>query len=228
MTSLTRLSSSIPEEKLSAYFDGELDPAERQEIEQLLARDAASHATLTELGMMRQAIDASLAAEAAKVPQARFEQIWDEIDRTLDRDTAAHIPTVAAPSLWARMLGVLRPVWVPVAAVGGVAAVLIVVSSGAVTPANTDEVVASKPAPTAPVDPIAPVAPVAPVLPSPALAVAPEPEPSFPTPDMHEAEIERIEFGGKNGRIGTIEGKRGTTTVIWVSDEDAGPGQRSL
>jgi len=226
---MTRLSSSIPEEKLSAYFDGELDPAERQEIEQLLARDAASHATLTELGMMRQAIDASLAAEAAKVPQARFEQIWDEIDRTLDRDTAAHIPTVAAASLWTRMLNVLRPAWVPVAAVGGVAAVLIVVSSGAVTPANTEDVVASKPAPTAAVAPVTSTGPTGstdPIIPAPALAVAPEP--SFPAPDMHEAEIERIEFGGKNGRIGTIEGKRGTTTVIWVSDEDAGPGQRSL
>ncbi len=220
---MTRFPNSIPEEKLSAYFDGELEPAERQEVEQWLTRDAASHATLTELGVMRQAIDASLAAEAAKVPQARFEQIWDEIDRTLDRETAAHMPAVAVPSLWARMLGVLRPAWVPVAAVGGVAAVLIVVvSSGAVTPANTDAVVASKPTLTEP------VVTVAPVVTSPALAVAPDPEPSFPAPDMHEAEIERIEFGGKNGRIGTIEGKRGTTTVIWVSDEDAGPGQRSL
>ena len=175
---------------------------------------------------MRQAIDASLAAEAARVPQARFEQIWDEIDRTLDRETAGHMPAVAAPSLWTRMLNVLRPAWAPVAAVAGVAAVLIVVvSSGAVTPANTDEVAASKPAPTEAVAPVG--APVTPDM-SPALAVAPEPEQTFPAPDMHEAEIERIEFGGKNGRIGTIEGKRGTTTVIWVSDEDAGPGQRSL
>jgi anti-sigma factor RsiW len=225
MTSVTRLSNSIPEEKLSAYFDGELEPAERQEVEQWLARDPAGQATLAELGMMRQALDASLAAEAAKVPQARFEQIWDEIDRTLDRETAAHMPAVAAPSLWTRMLNVLRPAWAPVAAVAGVAAVLIVVvSSGAVTTAdtaNTDEIAASKPAPT-----VAPEG--APVITSPALAVAPEPEQNFPAPDMHEAEIERIEFGGKNGRIGTIEGKRGTTTVIWVSDEDAGPGQRSL
>jgi anti-sigma factor RsiW len=222
MTSVTRLSSSIPEEKLSAYFDGELEPAERQEVEQWLARDAAGQATLAELGVMRQALDASLTAEAARVPQARFEQIWDEIDRTLDRDTAAHMPAVAAPSLWTRLRSMLRPAWAPVAAVGGVAAVLIVVvSSGAVTTANTDEIAASKPAPT--------VAPeIAPGITGPALAVAPEPEPSFPAPDMHEAEIERIEFGGKNGRIGTIEGKRGTTTVIWVSDEDAGPGQRSL
>ena len=222
---MTRLSKTVNEEQLSAYFDGELEPAERAEVEQWLARDAGGRAVLAELGVMRQSIDASLTAEAAKVPQARFEQIWDEIDRTLDRETAAHMPAVAAPSLWTRMLNVLRPAWVPVAGVAGVAAVLIVVvSSGAVTTAdtaNTDEIAASKPA--------APVLPKgAPVIHSPALAVAPEPEQNFPAPDMHEAEIERIEFGGKNGRIGTIEGKRGTTTVIWVSDEDDGPGQRSL
>lgn len=206
--------TKVTEEQLSAYFDGELDPAERAEVEQWLARDVAGRATLAELGVMRDAITVSLDAEAAKVPAARFEQIWDEIDRALDRETAAHQPAAAVPSLWTRMLGVLRPAWLPVAAVAGVAAVAIVfVSGGAVTPTNSPEVAASKPTPT---------------IPAPALAAVPEAEAVFPAPDMHEAEIERIEFGGKNGRIGTIEGKRGTTTVIWVSDEDAAPGQRSL
>lgn len=213
---MTRLSKTVNEEQLSAYFDGELEPAERAEVEQWLARDAAGRATLAELGVMRDAIGASVAAEAARVPEARFEQIWDEIDRALDRETAAHQPAIASPSLWTRMLGVLRPVWVPVAAVAGVAAVaLVFVNGGAVTPANSPAEVASKDAPKQ-------------LLPAPALAAVPEVEAVFPAPDMREAEIERIEFGGKNGRIGTIEGKRGTTTVIWVSDEDAGPGKRSL
>jgi anti-sigma factor RsiW len=213
---MTRLSKTVNEEQLSAYFDGELEPAERAEVEQWLARDAAGRATLAELGVMRDAIGASVAAEAARVPEARFEQIWDEIDRALDRETAAHQPTVTTPSLWTRMLSVLRPAWVPVAAVAGVAVVAVVfVNGGAVTPASDPTEVAAKPA-------------AKPVLDAPALAAVPEVEAVFPAPDMHEAEIERIEFGGKNGRIGTIEGKRGTTTVIWVSDEDEGPGQRSL
>lgn len=214
---MTRLSKTVNEEQLSAYFDGELGPEERAEVEQWLARDAAGRATLAELGVMRDAIGVSLEAEAAKVPAARFEQIWDEIDRALDRETAAHQPAAPVPSLWSRMLGVLRPAWAPVAAVAGVAAVAIVfLSNGAVTPTNSPELAASKPAPQTV------------VTPAPALAVAPETDAVFPAPDMHEAEIERIEFGGKNGRIGTIEGKRGTTTVIWVSDEDTPPGQRSL
>lgn len=218
---------TISEQQLSAYFDGELSPAEQAEVEQWLACDPAGpggKAILGELGLMRDALGASLDAEAAQVPQARFEQIWDEIDRALDRETAAHPPTAPSPSLWARAVARIRPVWMPVTATAGVAAVLIAVaSSGAVTtadpPENTPDLVASKPGPRS--------SEVTPTIPVPAGVGAPE-EVVFPEPEMREAEIERIEFSGKQGRIGTIEGKRGTTTVIWVSDEDAGPGERSL
>ncbi len=180
---------TISEQQLSAYFDGELEPAERAEVEQWLARDAAGprgKALLGELGLMRDALGASLNAEAARVPEARFEQIWDEIDRALDRETAAHQPAAPSPSLWARALGMIRPVWMPVAATAGVTAVLVaVVSSGAVTTsepdANTPEVAASKPAPT--------------VAPAPVLAGAPE-GPAFPEPERRGAGVERIEFSG--------------------------------
>ncbi len=209
---MTRL-AKVNEEQLSAYFDGELDPGEQAAVEQWLARDAGGRAMLVELGVMRDAIGVSLDSEATKVPAARFEQIWDEIDRALDRETAAHHPAAPVPSLWARVLGLLRPAWLPVAAVAGVATVaLVFASGGSVTPTNSPEVAASKPVPSTP---------------KPTLVAAPE-EAVFPAPEMYEAEIERIEFGGKNGRIGTIEGKRGTTTVIWVSDEDTAPGLRSL
>lgn len=221
---------TISEQQLSAYFDGELSPAEREEVEQWLAREAdaptpgaapSGRAVLGELGLMRDALGASLNAEAARVPEARFEQIWDEIDRALDRDTAAHQPAAPTPSFWARALGLLRPVWIPVAATAGVAAVLLAVVNGGAVPTdtrgtNTAELVASKPEPQPT------------VAPAPALVAAAEAEPAFPEPDMREADIERIEFSGKQGRIGTIEGKRGTTTVIWVSDEEPGAGQRSL
>jgi anti-sigma factor RsiW len=204
------------EEQLSAYIDGELSPAERAEVDQWLARDAQARALVAEFGLLRGAVEAGLEAEAAKVPEARFEQIWDEIDRALDRETAAHTSTPPAPSLWARMLGVLRPVWVPVAATAAVAAVVVgVVGSGAITRTSgpTDApAVASN------------AAAAAPVLPDiPAVAA----EPVIPAPSIGEAEIERIEFGSKAGRIGTIEGKRGTTTVIWIS-EDEPPAGRSL
>jgi anti-sigma factor RsiW len=213
----TRLAKTVNEEQLSAYFDGELEAGERAEVELWLGRDAAGRATLAELGVMREAILVSFDAAAAKVPPARFEQIWDEIDRALDRETAAHAPAAVVPSLWSRVFGVLRPAWAPVAALGGVAAIAVVfVSGGAVTSTNRADVVASEPPPMTHVPPAG------------RELVVPDVEAVFPAPDMYEAEIERIEFGGKNGRIGTIEGKRGTTTVIWVSDDDAAPSQRSL
>jgi anti-sigma factor RsiW len=205
-----------PEQQLSAYIDGELDPGERAEVEQWLARDAEARALVAELGLLRGAVEASLSAEAAKVPEARFEQIWDEIDRALDRETAVLPPAVAAPSLWSRIVAVVRPVWAPVAATAVVAGVAVaVVSGGGVTPAEEPAPVAVK-------------APAAPIAPAPALAAAPEADPAVPDPELHEAHIERIEFGGKQGRIGTIEGKRGTTTVIWISDDDAAPVGRRL
>ena len=205
------------EEQLSAYIDGELSPAERAEVDQWLARDAKARALVAEFGVLRGAVTAGLEAEAAKVPEARFEQIWDEIDRALDRETAAHPSTQPAPSLWSRMLGVLRPVWVPVAATAAVAAVVVgIVGSGAITrtsgPADQPAVASNEVAPAAVLADSKAIVDVDPIVPAPALG---------------EAEIERIEFGGKAGRIGTIEAKRGTTTVIWIS-EDEPPAGRSL
>ena len=207
------------EEQLSAYIDGELGPAERADVDQWLARDPQARALVAELRLLRGAVEASLDAEAAKVPEARFEQIWDEIDRALDRETAAHPSTPVTPSLWARMLGVLRPVWVPVAATAAVAGIVVgIVSSGAIT--RTE-------GPTVGPAVAANVAAPAPVLADSKAGVPVEVDPSIPAPALGEAEIERIEFGGKAGRIGTIEGKRGTTTVIWIS-EDEPPAGRSL
>lgn len=205
------------EEQLSAYIDGELAPAERAEVDRWLAQDARARALVAELTLLRGAVEASLDAEAAKVPEARFEQIWDEIDRALDRETAAHPQAAPAPSLWARMIAVLRPVWVPVATTAAVAAVVVgIVSSGAITrTSGPTAVVASNDGAPAPVPTDSPAATPA------------EQEPVFPAPALHEADIERIEFGGKAGRIGTIEGKKGTTTVIWIS-EDEPPAGRSL
>ncbi|MBL9102227.1 MAG: zf-HC2 domain-containing protein [Myxococcales bacterium] len=205
------------EEQLSAYIDGELAPAERAEVDRWLAQDARARALVAELTLLRGAVEASLDAEAAKVPEARFEQIWDEIDRALDRETAAHPQAAPTPSLWARVLAVLRPVWVPVAATAAVAAVVVgIVSSGAITrTSGPTAVVASNDGASAPVPADSPAATPA------------ELEPVFPAPALREADIERIEFGGKAGRIGTIEGTKGTTTVIWIS-EDEPPAGRSL
>jgi hypothetical protein len=182
-------------------------------------RAGSGRALVANSGSCVARVTAGLEAEAAKVPEARFEQIWDEIDRALDRETAA--PTrrrSRAPSLWSRMLGVLRPVWVPVAATAGVAAVVVgVLGSAGDHPHLGRGSARSWPANEA--------RGPAPVLADSAVV---DVEPVVPAPALGEAEIERIEFGGKAGRIGTIEGKRGTTTVIWISEDEPRAAGRSL
>lgn len=222
---MTKPIATPDERRLHAFLDGELTPAERAEVEQWLARDAHARAHLDGLRLLQRAITGGFEAEADKVPEARFEQIWDEIDRTIERDQRLQRAADTTPSLWARLRSVFRPVFVPVGAAAGVAALAVAVWSGASGPAdgtNNAAVVASKPAPV-----VAPVLTDTPVV---ADAAKPkEPEVVLPEPNGGPAHIERIEWSGRSGRISEIEGKRATTTVIWISDDDDSSGsERSL
>lgn len=210
------------ERQLHAYFDGELSNAERAEIESQLATDPELRTSRTELTLLREVVVASLDAEGAGVPDARFEQIWDEVERTLDRDVRLQQAADTNVSIWSRLASFMRPLWAPAAATAAVAAaVLIYVQSGGEGDANKPAQVASK-------DP-----------PAPPVVAAPEPPArgedggsaviAFEMPNNNEAEIQRIEFGGKSGRIDRIEGKQAVTTVIWVTEEDeTSDSERSL
>jgi anti-sigma factor RsiW len=216
---MTEPNAPLDEQRLHAFLDGELSPADRAEVEQLLARDAHARAYVDGLRLMSRAIVASSDDEAARVPEARFEQIWDEIERTLDRDLRLQKAPAAAPTLWERLRGVLRPLLVPTVAVAGVAAAAVVVwgSLGEVAPpANNEPVVASKTLPPEPVPADRSTAP--------AVDEAVE----LPEHTGGPAHIQRIQWSGKAGRISEIEGKRATTTVIWISDDEPGPSERPL
>lgn len=63
-------------------------------------------------------------------------------------------------------------------------------------------------------------------LPSATLAQAPaeiDPSQRDAMVEAPEAKVERIEFGGRSGRISHIDSGRGVTTVIWLSDAEAEP-----
>ncbi|HEY8379259.1 MAG TPA: hypothetical protein VIK91_22350 [Nannocystis sp.] len=207
-------------QQLHAYHDGELTPEERVAVERILAQDPRASAYLAGLKSLHSAIVAGLEAEAARVPEARFEQVWDEIERALDDEQRQAKAPPALPSLWERLREVLRPLFVPAASVGAVAAVALAVWFGrgaGEAPTNTDNVVASNPAA------------VQPVLPDISTPPVDEPEIVLPAPNGGPAHIQRIEWGVKSGRISEIEGKRATTTVIWISDDDDETGsERSL
>jgi hypothetical protein len=201
-------------ENLHAYFDGELPDEERKAIEAMLTEDA--EATLAELSLLRQAISVGLEAEAEKIPEARFEQLWDEVERTLERDARLQQAADSDVSLWSRVGAFFKPLWAPTAALAGVAAAAaIYIGSGESEPTeNTPVSVASNdgPAQEAADEPM----PLAPLQDDRIAANVEADE----MPSNNEAEIQRIEFGGKTGRIDRIESKQGITTVIWIDDED--------
>lgn len=209
------------ERQIHAHFDDELSAAERAELEILLARDPELRASQTELRLLREVVVTSLEAEGAAIPEARFEQIWDEVERTIDRDARLQRAADTNVSIWSRLAAFMRPLWAPAVATAAVAAaVLIYVESGD-GDANKPAQVASKDPPASPVA-TAP-APTAKGQDAGGAVIA------FEIPDDNEAEIQRIEFGGKSGRIDRIEGKQAVTTVIWVTEEDeTSDSERSL
>jgi len=202
-------------ENLHAYFDGELGDEERKAVEAMLTEDA--EATLAELSLLRQALSVGLEAEAEKIPEARFEQLWDEVERTLERDARLQEAADSDVSLWGRVGAFFRPLWAPTAVLAGVAAAAVIyIGNGESELAENMPVsVASNDDPAPAADETMPPA-AAPAQDDRIAAVVEAEE----MPSNNEAEIQRIEFGGKTGRIDRIESKQGITTVIWIDDED--------
>jgi hypothetical protein len=206
-------------ENLQAYFDGELGAEERLAFEAALAGDPEARLNLEELALLREAIVGSLEAAAEAVPEARFEQIWDEVDRTLDRDARLQQAADVNVSIWSRMAAFLRPVWAPTLGVAAAAAAIALYVGGGDSEGaeNTPTRVASKDGPTAEEAVEAPKKETAPA-PADEGMIAAKVDDAMPA--NSEAEIQRIEFGGKTGRIDRIESKQGITTVIWISEDD--------
>jgi hypothetical protein len=239
--------SSVPEldEQLSAFFDNELDEGVRALIEGKLDGDPEIAARIADLAFMRTMVVGDLEHQAERVPEARFEQIWDSFGDALERESRLQEAAEAPPAFWQRLLAWARPVRYPLAAAATVGALALVIARSVGAPSegtepklaeNTQAEQASDAAePEAEVEraPVGPKFMPAPE-PKPRLAVAPEPHPQpdvevFPQPEPGEAEIRRIEFGGQMGTISQVEGSRGATTVIWVTEEaDPVDSERSL
>lgn len=226
---MTNLSTPLTPHQLHAYFDHELPEEEREQVEKALVANLDAQAELNELALLQKAVVASLDASAQSLPEARFEQIWEQIDRSIEREVRLQQAAEANASIWSKLAAWMRrPIWGKGAVlVGATAALLLIVRSG-ISPdeaTNTEPSIASK---TTPV--LAP--PATSPTPPPSTAADVQPEKyanvehavadgaSFPPPQLEEeAEIQRIDFGGITGRIDHAKGERGTVTVIWVVDE---------
>ncbi len=225
--------ASIDPETLSAYFDGELPPEDAARVEAALRADPAVAREVEDLARVGAAVRACLGAEAREVPEARFEPIWDRIERDIDAQVAQ-----PAPGPWARFVTWLRGSHArPAFAVAGVAAAAAVVFAVLRAPGGDGNAAGAHPA-VATTDPgakapSAPAPSAAPSTEAPRLAHsgparADEPPAAAPAPPRNDAEVEFIEFDGGSGRIEHIEGRRGTTTVIWVREEEPTDTEREL
>lgn len=228
----TEPSKTVTPQDLSAHFDEELTPDQAATIERALADDPQLRTEHQQFAVLRGTVCAALEAEAQAVPAARFEQIWDQIDRAIERDARLQAEANRHASLWTRLWAALRPVRVPVLATAAAATVAIVVlgpgSSAPNNPGGAPSVAeASPPTPEAPVvaPPSAPrVADVEAVTPAESTPAEGK-LPPMPVPESSEAEIHGIEFGGKHGRISNT----GTVTVLYVEEDETPPkSERSL
>lgn len=226
------------DERLSAFFDDELEG--ESSLAQAIADDPELAAKLADLQFMRSIVTGALEQQAERVPEARFEQIWDAFDRTLERESRLQDAAETPPGLWERLLAWARPLRVPLATVAAASVLMVVLAKSIGSPEQgeaTNEVASNTPEDAASEQPAEAHPEPSPIEPSkgPTIAVAPEePAPgdgldALSNPEPGEAEIKRIEFGGRTGTISQIEGNRGTTTVIWVTeDEEPVDTERSL
>jgi anti-sigma factor RsiW len=210
--------SDIPTQAadLQAFFDGELDEAAAERMAQTIDRDPELRRHLDGMALMRDLVGRSMEMRAAEVPRARFEQIWDEIDRSISQESR---PAAAPASFWDRVWAAFRPFRIPALAAAGAAAVaLVALNMGDSGSVNQDMEVASVPKSAEPTpDKVQPAPKPAPTPP----AIAE----SFPSPRAADAEIHGIEFGGKQGRISHT----GVVTVLYVEeDASAQKSERSL
>jgi negative regulator of sigma E activity len=224
----------VSDETLAAYFDGELSGAEAEAVERAIGEDPELKAEFEQLGLIGGLVSHGLARKANQVPQARFEQIWDEIDRAIAREGAVGESKDLGPSLWARLWAAFRPLRWPVAAAAAATAITVFVVGQGDSDPNKDEIVAVEPGPptTTPNDgaagpekmPTPQDTKVAENLTPPSPA-EPEELAPMPVPDTADVEIHNIELGGGGGRIS----KSGTVTVLYVEEEaEPADSERSL
>lgn len=237
----TKPSHGITPQDVYAYFDGELSEDRADAVVAALEQDPDLAREHAQIAGLHASVVASLEAEADALPSARFEQIWDEVDRAIDRDARLQVEADRGASIWTRMWNAIAPARVPLfAAAASAAVVAIVVTQGgddASDSANNSPAVASveadetqpepalsvaEPTPPKSNDPVEHLAQVDPTPPAPV-----EPEPEFapmPVPETSDIEIHGLEFGGKHGSISNS----GTVTVLYVDEDEETSSERSL
>lgn len=207
-------SSGVSREDLALYFDGELTGAEAHELQVQIDADPELRAELDQLGALHGLVAEGLTQSSEEVPQARFEQLWDEIDRGIAREKA--VAQAEHESIWNRLWTALKPMRLPAAVAAAAGALVVAMQVSDEDPNNDDRVASVQEPPASPTVAPALAPPKTPVNPPTQIAVAPVPPEApaaLPPPKQAEAEIHSVEFEG-NGQIGRF----GTVTVLYVEE----------
>jgi hypothetical protein len=189
--------------ELMAFADGELDERESRELEALLGRDATLRGKVDGVTEIGEVVRGHLELSADAVPQKKFDALWREIDKAIDRESeTARDPAKAAA---VEDAGVLRRIgrWFDryrghvltgAVSAGAVAALALLLRNPAATggggiadgSANTPSTGSSQPT----------------------------------LVNYQPTEIESLDTPDGTGTVFNLEDEDGSTTVIWVTPED--------
>src|SRR5688572_32903288 len=94
---------------LMALADGEVDERTTRELEELLGRDPSARAKLEAVGELGELVRGHLELDADAVPQKKFDALWREIDKGIEREReSVSVPaqqSAPAPAGWLRRVG---------------------------------------------------------------------------------------------------------------------------
>lgn len=197
--------------ELMAFADGELDERESRELEARLAREPMLRGKVDGVTEVGEVLRGHLELSADAVPQKRFDALWREIDKAIDREAepAREPAKTAAPAaeggVWRRVgrwfdryRGHVLTGAVSAGAVAALA--LLLRNPGATDGGGTAG------------GPLADGS-----------ARAPDDRATQPQPTMvhyQPTEIEALDTPGGTGTVFNLEDEDGSTTVIWVTPED--------
>ncbi|HTL34604.1 MAG TPA: hypothetical protein VL326_15860 [Kofleriaceae bacterium] len=174
--------------------DGELDETETRELEETLARDPVARGKLDSIGELGEIVRGHLELSADAVPQKKFDALWREIDKGIERErkespAAAKDAAPASPGFLRRLgrwFDAYRGHIITGAVSAGAVAMLALVLRG-----GTDKPITTK---GQPIDTM---------------------------PVVHQpAEIQSLDTPGGTGTVFNLEDEDGDTTVIWVTPDD--------
>jgi anti-sigma factor RsiW len=195
--------------ELMAFADGELDETSSRALEDRLGRDPASRSKVDAVSEVGEIVRGHLELSADAVPQKRFDALWREIDKGIDRERAASpeaagVPAKAEPGVWSRMgrwfdryRGHVLTGAVSAGAVAALA--LLLRNPGATNGELTNSGSAREPGSGGQVMVKSPTEPA---------------QPAQPT------QIDELDTPDGTGTVFNLEDEDGNTTVIWVTPED--------